>query len=151
MASSISSNIQPEIYLSNFNPKTLFLFPTNETEILKIVGKLKNKSSTGYDDISCKLLKDTVNYIVKPLTKIINLSLSCGKFPEKMKTAKVIPIFKTGQDNKFNNYRPISLLPVFSKVLEKIVFDRVFNFLIKIIKFLILNMDFVHITPPNML
>ena len=48
-----------------------------------------------------------------------------------MKTAKVIPIFKTGEDNKFNNYRPISLLPVFSKVLEKIVFDRVFNFLNK--------------------
>ena len=57
--------------------------------------------------------------------------MSCGKFPENMKTAKVIPIFKTGEDNKFNNYIPISLLPVFSKVLEKIVFNRVFNFLNK--------------------
>ena len=53
------------------------------------------------------------------------------QFPENMKTAKVIPIFKTGEDNKFNNYIPISLLPVFSKVLEKIVFNRVFNFLNK--------------------
>ena len=119
----------PDEYLNNPNLRSIFIMPTTDTEILKIVGKMKSKSSCGYDDISSKLLKQTINGIITPLVHIINLSLSSGIFPDKMKIAKVIPIFKANEPEKFNNYRPISLLPIFSKVLEKVMFERVYNFM----------------------
>jgi len=64
-----------------------------------------------------------------PLSKVFNISLSVGEFPDKLKLAKVIPVYKT--DNKLcvNNYRPISGLSVFSKILERLVYDRLFSFL----------------------
>ena len=58
--------------------------------------------------------------IAKPLVHIFNLSLSCGVFPDHMKIAKIIPIFKNGQKTEFTNYRPISILSQFSKILEKL-------------------------------
>ncbi|KAI0221008.1 hypothetical protein LSAT2_027557, partial [Lamellibrachia satsuma] len=59
--------------------------------------------------------------IVKPLTLLINQVLNTGQFPDKLKVAKVIPIFKKNDPTLFTNYRPISLLPVISKVLERIM------------------------------
>ena len=59
-------------------------------------------------------------YIAKPLAHIFNLSFSCGIFPDHMKIAKIIPIFKNGQKTEFTNYRPISILSQFSKILEKL-------------------------------
>ena len=64
-------------------------------------------------------MKSTIYNIANPLTHIINLSLSNGVVPSAMKIAKVIPIFKTGDRKLFTNYRPISILPVFSKIFEK--------------------------------
>ena len=115
-------------YLEMSNEHTMFLRPTDSTEITKIVGNMKNKSSFGYDLISPKILKSTIKSIVTPLAHIINLSMLQGKCPSKMKIAKVIPIHKAEDTNIFKNYRPISLLPVFSKVLEKVIFKRVFDF-----------------------
>ena len=63
-------------------------------------------------------IKKIIYSIVHPLSKIINKSFSLGLFPELCKIAKIIPIFKSGKDNEFNNYRPISLLPTFSKIFE---------------------------------
>ena len=87
----------------------------------KIIYNLPPKSSSGCDGISTKLLKVIAPVIIKPLTLLINQVLNTGTFPDKLKIAKVIPIFKKGDPSLFENYRPISLLPAISKVLEKII------------------------------
>ena len=70
------------------------------------------------------LIKKVVDLLVEPLLYICNLSLNRGVFPKKLKIAKVTPIFKKGQKENINNYRPISVLPTFSKLIEKIVYHR---------------------------
>ena len=81
--------------------------------------KLANKNSCGFDGISTNVLKIIEPAITKPLTILTNQVLCTGMFPDKLKIAKVIPIHKKGDATVFNNYRPISLLPAISKVLEK--------------------------------
>ena len=71
-----------------------------------------------------------INEIISPLTYILNQSLFRGKVPQKMKIAKVIPIFKKGQKDSVNNYRPISLLTSISKILERLVYVRTLKFLV---------------------
>ena len=93
----------------------------DEDAINKIIYNLPPKSSSGCDGISTKLLKVIAPVIIKPLTLLINQVLITGTFPDKLKIAKVIPIFKKGDPSLFENYRPISLLPAISKVLEKII------------------------------
>ena len=93
----------------------------DEDAINKIIYHLPPKSSSGCDGISTKLLKVIAPVIIKPLTLLINQVLNTGTFPDKLKIAKVIPIFKKGDPSLFENYRPISLLPAISKVLEKII------------------------------
>ena len=112
--------------------QSLFLFPTDNEEVFKIINLLKPKTSSGHDNISAKLLKQISTGVINPCVHIINLSLSTGIVPSAMKKAKVIPIFKnSGTETVMKNYRPVSLLPVFSKILERIVYNRVFNYLIK--------------------
>ena len=94
-----------------------------EGQICNIVSKLKNKKSCGLDGISNVLLKKLVNVIRSPLCTLFNMSLSTGVFPDMMKIAKVIPLHKGGAKDLTDNYRPISLLPVISKVLEKVVYS----------------------------
>ena len=103
--------------------------PTCEAEILYTTTNLKASTSEGYDNVSTKLLKQTVKEVATPLAHIVNLSLSHGIFPNDMKLAKIVPIFKNGNTKLFNNYRPISILPAFSKILEKIVCNRLLHFL----------------------
>ena len=90
---------------------------------------MKPKTSQGHDNISTKLLKETIDLILIPLTHIINQSFTSGIVPGNMKIAKIIPIFKSGNQEIMNNYRPISLLPAFSKLLEKLVCKRLTSFL----------------------
>ena len=85
----------------------------------------------GYDDISPKIIKHTSTLLSTPLTHIINLTLKTGIFPDKLKKAKVIPIYKTGGRSDINNYRPISILPAFSKTFEKAIATRLTNYLEK--------------------
>ena len=99
--------------------KSSFMFPTCEAEILHTTTNMKASTSEGYDNISTKLLKQTLKEVATPLAHIVNLSLSQGIFPNDMKLAKIVPIFKNGNTKLFNNYRPISILPAFSKILEK--------------------------------
>ena len=99
--------------------------PINEYEICSIVSRFKPKSSKGYDGISNDFLKKIVNCIKLPLCIIFNKSIESGIFPDLMKTAIVKPLFKSGDTECCDNYRPISLLPVISKVLEKNIYYRV--------------------------
>ena len=124
-----ASNNTFHSYLKNPNPNSIFFLPVDETEIINIVNQLKAKKSSGFDGISTFLLKQIIHEIAAPLTHIFNLSLSTGIFPSKMKVAKVIPIFKKGNVDDLGNYRPISLLTSFSKVLEKVVYTRTVKFL----------------------
>ncbi len=116
-------------YLRGHHPNSMYLTPVDESEIIETAKKLKAKISLGHDQISTKLLKDTIDIIVNPLTHIFNLSITSGVVPTKMKIAKVIPIFKNGTKDILNNYRPISLLPAFSKLLEKLICKRLVHFL----------------------
>ena len=77
------------------------------------------------------LRKKIIHCIVEPLCHIFNLSLASAIYPQPFKLAKVIPVFKKGDPDKCNNYRPISILPCISKILERIVYNQLYNFLIK--------------------
>ena len=110
------SNRAPESYISLCNKNSLYFQPVSEDEIVKIVLQMKN-SSPGSDGITAKILKQSCHQILKPLSHVLNLSLLNGCFPEELKVAQVVPIFKTGDPTKFINYRPVSLLSVFFKVI----------------------------------
>ena len=86
----------------------------HEEEIYTIIHKFPTKTSTGHGNLYMKLIKSTSSLIYKPLTIIINQSLKTGIFPDKVKIAKVLPLYKKDDDTNLNNYRPISLLPFLS-------------------------------------
>ena len=92
-------------------------------DVKKIIHTKAAKNSCGIDAISTKLIKMIGDDIAGPLTLIINQSLSTGVFPDKLKIAKVIPLYKKDDPHLVDNFRPISLLPAISKVFEKIVFN----------------------------
>ena len=95
---------------------------------MKILLNIKN-SSPGHDDINIKVLKVVQEDIIAPLTHLCNTSLITGKVPNELKIAKVIPIHKKGKLNELGNYRPVSVLPAFSKVYEILVYNRIFKFI----------------------
>ena len=99
--------------------------------LLEMAGKMKSKTSCGPDGISTKLLKIILPQILTPLCYLFNLLLQSGYIPIQLKTAKVIPVFKSGDKNSYTNYRPISLLNSLSKLLEKIVAKQMLGFLNK--------------------
>jgi hypothetical protein len=100
----------------------------NSNDIAKVIKSMKNKGSTGFDGISNKIVKHLSEGLIGPLSYIVNVSLSSGYVPEELKIAKVIPLYKSGKTNDFSNYRPISLLNIFSKILEKCVYKQVYSF-----------------------
>ena len=106
----------------------MFLSPIYECEVISVVNGCKSKTSTNCDDIDFRLIKSVIISIVKPITHIFNLSFQTETFPEKMKIAKVIPLYKSGSKNDLNNYRPIVLLPQLSKILEKLYSNRLNTF-----------------------
>ena len=100
----------------------VFTFKPVEAELIsETIKNLPNKNSCGCDGINTNLLKIIEPAITKPLTILINQVLHVGVFPDKLNIAKVIPIYKKGDKRIFGNYRPISLLPTISKVLERII------------------------------
>ena len=102
--------------------------PVSEETIGKIIDSLKSKTSCGHDGISVKLIKHMKLDINKALTLLINQSFASGFFPDNLKIAKVIPLLKKGDINLIDNYRPISLLPSFSKIFEKVMFNQLHEY-----------------------
>ena len=109
----------------------MFLSPVTEEEVIGIVRTCNSKTSTDSNGMSMAILKKTIQYITKPLTAIFNMSFESGIFPNSMKSSKIIPTFKSGSNVEFNNYRPISLLCQFSKILEKLYNKRLEKFIDK--------------------
>ena len=117
-------------YLKNSCSKSIYLRDPDSSEINSIIKKLKNKSTS---DSSTAALKtaNTVPLFQETMAKLISSSFTEGIFPHQLKLAKVIPIHKSGKRTNVANYRPISLLSVFSKIYEKVMHERVDSFLTK--------------------
>lgn len=90
---------------------------------------LPNKFACGLDEVPIKILKCAAESICKPLSDIMNEAISEGVFPSELKKGKIIPIYKKGDPSNVENYRPISLLSSFSKIFERVLYDRIFAFL----------------------
>jgi len=119
----------PESYVKH-NPHSIFLKPTDTNEITTVVHALKN-CSPGYDDVKPLIIKQSLPLFIEPLVHIFNLSMLQGSVPRELKQAKVIPLYKKGDPMHIVNYRPVSLLPAFSKILEKLLYNRIFEFIVK--------------------
>ena len=109
--------------------KTIFLDATAPNEIQNLINSLPNKRSSGHDNINNLLLKDIKLSVVVPLSIIFNMSLNEGSFPNKMKVADTVPLFKGKDRSLVDNYQPISLLITISKLLEKLMHKRLYSFL----------------------
>lgn len=110
------------------NQKTLYLKPTDKIEILQIISGLKNKTG-GIDGISASIIKRLGVFICEPLAHIFNVCLQQGIFPKYLKKAEIIAIHKGGDKKLVSNYRPISLISNFAKILEKLLYTRLSQFL----------------------
>ena len=119
----------PNFSLIDKVPATMLLLGTNEKEIECIIDKLPNKISEDQYGISNKFLKAVKCTIAPLLTDLINRSTEDGIYPNCLKTAKVVPIHKSGDKSVCSNYRPISLLPNVGKIFEKILKSRIVDFL----------------------
>ena len=95
--------------------------PFTSADIEKCLKGVKHSKSTRLDDLPPGLLKDSAAAISLPITHIINLSFSTGAFPTQWKNARIVPVHKSGSKSSLDNYRPISILPVLSKTIEKLV------------------------------
>lgn len=114
------------------NPHSIFLMPTDSAEVQDTISEIKNTHSCGPDEISASLLKTNAEALTQPLAYLINLSFVEGKLPTELKLAKIKPVFKSkGEKTDINQYRPIALNSVFSKVFEKIFAKRLVAFLDK--------------------
>jgi hypothetical protein len=97
--------------------------------VLKQLNTLKTNKAIGLDHISGRLLKDASAIISNSLTQLFNQSLQSGSFPNVWKMGKVTALFKSGNRNNTNNYRPITVLPIISKILEKAVHGQIYRYL----------------------
>ena len=103
--------------LSEVIPNTIEELLCTEEEVLQLLQTIDISKSSGPDRISSRMLKATVVSIAAPVTKLFNLSISSGTFPTKWKLSSVVPIPKSSDKGSPKNYRPISLLPILSKLL----------------------------------
>ena len=121
-----------ETYRTYLNKSILASFHftlIDENHAAKVLSSLQTNNSSGHDGISMKLLKFLSPALLKPLTIVINQSLLTGIFPDKLKIAKVVPLYKKDDPSLTDKYRPISLMPSISKLFEKIVFIQLTEYL----------------------
>ena len=129
LASNINNTSNPIEYVNDIL-NSISIPTITESEVTDILLSLKN-SSAGYDELPAHILKQNIVLYIKPLTHLVNTSIIKGIFPDELKIAKVIPIFKSGNKDLIENYRPISILSVFTKVFEKVMYKHLINFVDK--------------------
>ena len=124
------TNSKYQDFLKNPNEHSIFLKEVDFGEVYKIVANLDTTKSGDIYGITPKFLQLGANELSTNLTLIFNKSLSLGAFPDQLKIAKVIPVYKADSKQEHGNYRPISLLPIIGKIFEKIVYNRVYSFIV---------------------
>ena len=97
--------------------------------MFSLINKLNKSKATGLDRISARLIRGCADLICEPICDIFNKSISQGKLPENLKTVRVTPLFKQGDRDDVNNYRPISVIPVVVKVFERISYKQLYVYL----------------------
>ena len=122
-------NVSPRDFMGDRLIESIYLEAVTSVEIDQIIKELEN-GAPGCDDITAFVLKDTRQSINSPVCYLCNLSLSEGVFPKELKLVNVLLLFKSGDPMLFNNYRPVSLLCVLSKVFEKVMYTRLLDFLV---------------------
>ena len=123
----IVSRANPMSYINNCN-NSIAIPPVTMIEIRQTILPLKN-SSARWDDLPALVAKQSIDSYIEPLTCLINRSSSDGIFPNELKFARVMPIFKFGGSTALRNYRPISILSFFAKIFEKLLYKYLLNFL----------------------
>ena len=119
------SNDNFKAYLSNRVQKSIFLSPTSPSELMEIVQNLENDKAS---DISITILKKCMKYISSHLSEFLNKFMETGIFPEILKIGKITPIYKKDDPQLLNNYRPVSVIPIFGKIFEKVIYSRLYSF-----------------------
>ena len=117
-----------QIFLTQSRLSSLYF---NEDEILKIIRALNIHKAHGHDDISIRMIKICDKSLLKTLTILFQNSTKSSCYPVIWKRSNIIPVHKKNDKQLVENYRPISLLPIFGKIFEKIIFDRLYNFLLQ--------------------
>ena len=100
-----------------------------ESKVLKLLTTADSAKATGYDKIPNKLLKIAAPYIYQSLTSMFNLSIETNTFPNELGIAKVSPLFKAGDHNDKDNYRPISVVPTVSRIFKRIICEQIYTYL----------------------
>ena len=114
---------------TNKNSNSLFLTPSCPQEVFNVIKKLKTKRARKTSDVETVFIKYANPVISKFLSDMFNVCLSEGTYPDLLKIAKVVPIFKKGERNKMTNYRPISLLSQFNKISKKLLYIHIYSYL----------------------
>ena len=116
-------------FLKHKNNDTFFIKPVDENEIKGMISNLFSSKACGPNSIPTHILKLNLDFLTMPLKHVINLSFSEGCFPQMLKLADICPIFKKKDKNRCENYRPISLLSNLSKLFERAMHTRIYEFL----------------------
>ena len=122
------ANTDPMNYMDDIRAPEMMFNPTTTWHVSKTVSELKDVGA-GLDGISTKLIKSLLPAILTELTHLINLCITKSVFPKKFKLALITPIYKAGTRTYFSNYRPISILPALSKILESVMYDQLITFI----------------------
>ena len=120
-----------EYYLDNPNVNNFFITPSNAEEVLNIINKLDRKKSADIYNTSPKLMLDSKHFLADTLSHLFNRSVDEHCFPDDLKYAKVLPKHKGKSKMECSNYRPVSLLPLFSKIIERLMYNRLVSFITK--------------------
>ena len=133
LANNFSSTQNNEFkkYLGTPAIQSMYLSSIKDYEIIEAIKNLKNSYSAGHDEFSSIFIKLSLPILVPALEKLFNLALSTGIYPDKLKIAKVIPVYKKGSPTSINNYRPISILSTINKIFEKILYSRLISYIDK--------------------
>jgi hypothetical protein len=123
-----SGAIFSDHHLTDNVVNSVFFDLVTDTEVKEIIDGLRCGIASGYDEIPMWLVKSSSKLISSPLKHVINISINSGIVPDQTKIARILPLFKSGDNRVFSNYRPVSVLPIFSKVFEKVVYNRLFYY-----------------------
>ena len=140
----------PLDYITDNNVNKFYFIPMTENEVSNILGTIKD-SAAGWDGLKAFIIKHIKEVIVTPLVHICNRSFMTGIFPNELKIANLVPIFKSGDDMVFSNYRPVSGLPIFPKWLDRLVYNRLIKFINDNNYCMIISSGFKEVNLPSLL